>query len=156
MIKTKISGVIFMASSSHRQTIAAARRPSRTPSNGLETANQKQKSQRGSSAGGFVFMLIPQAPQHRYFTKREILCAGFERSTQHDCFAIFIVESTSALRFRCKRRESPNERLHQKGSDNQEAPLECPSRRHAIFRPCVLDSGPLQWSRPRLEGASCK
>jgi hypothetical protein len=63
---------MLMASCGHRQKIAAARRPSRTPSKGLETANQKQKSQPESSVIAFVFMLFSQAAQHRYFTKREI------------------------------------------------------------------------------------
>ena len=46
--------------------------PSRTPSKGLETANQKETFQSESLVLGFLFMLIPQAAQHRYFTKREI------------------------------------------------------------------------------------
>jgi hypothetical protein len=45
MIKTNTIGIMLMASSSHRQKIAAARRPSRTPSNGLEMANQKETFQ---------------------------------------------------------------------------------------------------------------
>jgi hypothetical protein len=45
MIKTKMIEVMLMAFSSHRQKIAAARRPSRTPSNGLEMANQKEMFQ---------------------------------------------------------------------------------------------------------------
>jgi hypothetical protein len=45
MIKTKTIGVMLMAFSSHRQKIAAARMPSRTPSNGLEMANQKETFQ---------------------------------------------------------------------------------------------------------------
>jgi len=43
MIKMKMIAVILMAFSGHRQTIAAARRPRRTPTNGLERANQKEK-----------------------------------------------------------------------------------------------------------------
>jgi hypothetical protein len=58
MIKMNRIGVMLMASSGHRQKIAAARRPSRTPSNGLETANQKEISQPESSAIAFVFMLF--------------------------------------------------------------------------------------------------
>jgi hypothetical protein len=46
--------------------------PTRTPSNGLETANQKQKSQLDSLAVGFVFTLFSQAFEDRYFTEREI------------------------------------------------------------------------------------
>jgi hypothetical protein len=46
--------------------------PTRTPSNGLETANQKQKSQSDSLAVGFVFTLFSQAFEHRHFTQREI------------------------------------------------------------------------------------
>jgi hypothetical protein len=42
----------------HRQKIATVSKPRRTPSTGLETANQKQKSQAGSLAVGFVFMLF--------------------------------------------------------------------------------------------------
>jgi hypothetical protein len=45
MIKMRTIGVMLMAFSSHRQKIAAARRPSRTPSNGLDTANQKETRQ---------------------------------------------------------------------------------------------------------------
>jgi hypothetical protein len=56
----------------YRQKIAALSKPRRTPSNGLETANQKQKSQAGSLAVGFVFMLIAQATQHRHFRKGEV------------------------------------------------------------------------------------
>ena len=42
MIKTKTIAVTLMAFSGHRQTIAAARRPRRTPTNGREMANQKE------------------------------------------------------------------------------------------------------------------
>jgi hypothetical protein len=45
MIKTKTISVMLMASSVYRQKIAAARRPTKTPSNGLEMANQKEKFQ---------------------------------------------------------------------------------------------------------------
>jgi hypothetical protein len=58
MIKRKTIAAMFMAFSSHRQKIAAARRPTRTPSNGLERANQKETSQPESWAIAFVFMLF--------------------------------------------------------------------------------------------------
>ena len=45
IIKKKAIGVMLMAFSSQRQKIAAARKASRTPSNGLETANQKETCQ---------------------------------------------------------------------------------------------------------------
>jgi len=79
IIKRKMIGVMFMDFSSHRQKIAAARRPTRTPSNGLEIANQKEASQPESSAIAFVFMLFSQAVRHRYFTKGEISFSYFTR-----------------------------------------------------------------------------
>jgi len=42
MIKTNMIGVMLMGFLDHRQKIAAARKASRTPINGLETANQKE------------------------------------------------------------------------------------------------------------------
>jgi hypothetical protein len=45
---------------------------SSTPSNGLDTANQKETSQPESWALGFVFMLFSQAFEDRHFTEREI------------------------------------------------------------------------------------
>jgi hypothetical protein len=48
------------------------RKPRRTPSNGLETANQKEKRQPDSLAVGFVFTLFSQAFEDRHFTEREI------------------------------------------------------------------------------------
>jgi hypothetical protein len=71
MTKMKTIGVMLMAFSSHRQKIAAARRPSRIPSNGLEMANQKETSQPESWAIAFVFMLFSQAFEDRHFRKRE-------------------------------------------------------------------------------------
>jgi hypothetical protein len=70
--KTKMIGVMLMAFFDHRQKIAAARRPTKTPSNGLETANQKETRQPDSLAVGFVFTLFSQAFEDRHFTKREI------------------------------------------------------------------------------------
>jgi hypothetical protein len=69
MIKTKRIAVILMAFSGHRQTIAAARMPRRTPTNGLEMANQKEKSQPESWAIEFVSMLLSKAFEDRHFTK---------------------------------------------------------------------------------------
>jgi len=40
----------------------------RTPSNGLETANQKEKFQLESLAIGFVSMLLSKDFEHRHFT----------------------------------------------------------------------------------------
>jgi hypothetical protein len=71
--------VMLMDFSSHRQKIAAARRPIRTPSNGLEMANQKETSQPESWAIAFVFMLFSQALEDRDFTKREISFSYFTR-----------------------------------------------------------------------------
>jgi hypothetical protein len=56
--------------------IAKATIATRIPSNGLETAKQEEMSQPKSLVLGFLFMLIPQAAQHRYFTKREISFAA--------------------------------------------------------------------------------
>jgi hypothetical protein len=69
MIKTKMIAVILMAFSGHRQTIAAARRPRRTPTNGLEMANQKEKSQPESWTIEFVPMVPSKGFQVRHFTK---------------------------------------------------------------------------------------
>jgi hypothetical protein len=63
---------MLMAFSSHRQKIAAARMPTRTPNNGLETANQKEMRQPDSLPDGFVFTLFSQAFEGRHFTEREI------------------------------------------------------------------------------------
>jgi len=41
----------------------------RTPSNGLETANPKEKSQPESLAIGFVFMVFSKEFEDRHFTK---------------------------------------------------------------------------------------
>jgi len=46
--------------------------PSRTPTNGLEMANQKEKSQPGSWAIAFVFTLFSQAFEDRHLTKHEL------------------------------------------------------------------------------------
>ena len=51
----------------HRQKIAAARKASRTPINGLETANQKETRQPDPKAVGFVFTLVSQAFEDRHF-----------------------------------------------------------------------------------------
>jgi hypothetical protein len=64
--------VMLMASSGHRQKIAAARKASRTPINGLEMANQKDGSQFESWGIRSVFMLLSQAFEDRHFTEREI------------------------------------------------------------------------------------
>jgi hypothetical protein len=44
MIKTNIIAAILIASSGYRQTIAAARRPRRTPTEGLEMGSTKRKA----------------------------------------------------------------------------------------------------------------
>jgi hypothetical protein len=56
---------------------------SSTPSNGLDTANQKEMFQ--SEVVGFVFTLFSQAFEDRHFTKREILSACLERSLGDPC-----------------------------------------------------------------------
>jgi hypothetical protein len=66
-----------------RQKIAAARKASRTPINGLETANQKETRQPDSLAVGFVFTLFSQAFEDRYFTKRECERYDTEDSNKH-------------------------------------------------------------------------
>jgi len=62
--------------------------PTTTPSNGLETANQKQKSQLDSLAVGFVFTLFSQAFEDGNFTECEIC---FE--TSNEMRRIWIVAS---------------------------------------------------------------
>jgi hypothetical protein len=46
--------------------------PTRTPSNGLETANQKKTRHPDSSAVGFVFTLFSQAFADLHFKKHEL------------------------------------------------------------------------------------
>jgi hypothetical protein len=53
----------------HRQKIAKASMARRTPSSGLERANQKEKFQPESLAIGFVFMLLSKEFEDRHFTK---------------------------------------------------------------------------------------
>jgi hypothetical protein len=69
---------------SHRQKIAAARSPSKTPSNGLERANQNETFQPESGAIAFVFILFSQAFEDRHFRKREIILACLGPRTQRD------------------------------------------------------------------------
>ncbi len=54
--------------------------PTRTPSNGLETANQNETFQPESCAIRFVFTLFSQAFEQGHFTKCEILSACLECS----------------------------------------------------------------------------
>jgi hypothetical protein len=63
----------------HLQKIATATMPSMGPSNGLDTANQKETAQPESLVVAFVFTLSPQAFEDRHFTKREI---SFETLTK--------------------------------------------------------------------------
>ncbi len=72
MIKTNTIGIMLMASSAYRQKMAKAKMPSRTPSKGLETANQKEIFQPESFSVLFVFTLFSQAFEERHFTQREI------------------------------------------------------------------------------------
>jgi hypothetical protein len=51
----------------HLQKIAKATMASSTPSNGLDTANQKEASQPESWAVRFVFTLLSQASEDRHF-----------------------------------------------------------------------------------------
>src|SRR5215813_5024046 len=81
MTKTKMIAVMLIAFFNHRQKIAAARRPSRTPSNGLETANQNETFQFELMAIEFVFTLLSQAFKSRHFTKREISFGESEHSS---------------------------------------------------------------------------
>jgi len=73
-------GVMLMAF--HRQKIAAARMPTRTPSNGLKTANQKEKFQPEPWALGFAFILFSQAFEDRDLRKSEISSEYCERRTK--------------------------------------------------------------------------
>jgi hypothetical protein len=75
MIKTNMITVILMAFSGHRQTIAAARRPRRTPTNGLEMANQKEKLQPESWAIEFVSTVLFKDFKSDISQMREISCA---------------------------------------------------------------------------------
>jgi hypothetical protein len=59
--------------------------PTRTPSNGLETANQKQKSQPNFLAVGFVFTLCSQAFEDRHFTEREVFSANAFGAVDNYC-----------------------------------------------------------------------
>jgi len=69
MIRAKTIGVMLMVVD-HRQKIAAARMPSRTPSNGLQTANQKETFQ--LEVVEFIFTLFSQAFEDGHFTECEI------------------------------------------------------------------------------------
>ena len=62
--------------SHHRQKIARARMPRRTPSNGLETANQKETSHPGSRAVEVVFILFSHEFEDRHFSKSAGFWAG--------------------------------------------------------------------------------
>jgi hypothetical protein len=68
MIKTNTIDVTLHGFFHHRQKIAKATMARRTPSNGLETANQKEKFQPESWAIGFVFMMLSKAFEGRHFT----------------------------------------------------------------------------------------
>jgi hypothetical protein len=64
--------------------MATARMPSRTPSTGLVTANQKEMFQPDSWAIEFVFTPFSQAFEKRHFRKHESFFRDcFERGTQH-------------------------------------------------------------------------
>jgi hypothetical protein len=58
----------------HRERIAKATMPSRTPSNGLEMANQNETLQSESSTVELVFTLLSQAFKDRHFKKCENFC----------------------------------------------------------------------------------
>jgi hypothetical protein len=70
MIKTKMIGVTLVSFDQGRK-IAKASTASRTPINGLVTANQKETSQSESWAVECVFTLFSQAPFGRHFRKCE-------------------------------------------------------------------------------------
>jgi hypothetical protein len=53
----------------YRQKIAAVRNPSRTPSKGLETANQKEIFQPESLVLGFLFILLFSSVRRSTFHK---------------------------------------------------------------------------------------
>jgi hypothetical protein len=52
----------------HRQKIAKASIARRTPSDGLKTAKQKEKSQPECWAIGFVFIVLSKAFEDQHFT----------------------------------------------------------------------------------------
>jgi len=61
------------------EKITTASTPRRTPSNGFETANQKETSQPESRAVEFVFTLFSQAFEDRHFRNlRDFLAPAFE------------------------------------------------------------------------------
>jgi hypothetical protein len=67
MIKANMIAVMLMAFYVIRQTIAAARRPARTPTSGLEMANQKEKFQPESWAIEFLSTVLSKGFQVRHF-----------------------------------------------------------------------------------------
>jgi hypothetical protein len=85
-------GVMLMASSGHRQKIAAARKASRTPINGLETANQKETRQPESWAIAFVFMLFFSSSPTSIFHKRRnfflYALSGVRSTTAPQCSSL--------------------------------------------------------------------
>src|SRR6266567_4673353 len=86
MIKMKTIGVVLMVSSGHRQKIAAARMPTRTPSNGLEGANQTERFQPEPWALGSVFILCFSSVRRSTFQVLPNFFRNVERSQENlDC-----------------------------------------------------------------------
>jgi hypothetical protein len=70
---------------------------SSTPSNGLDTANQKETSQPESFAVLFVFTLFSQAFEDGHFTEREI---SFETGRFHKSSSSFLSQAFEDRYFR--------------------------------------------------------
>jgi hypothetical protein len=68
MIKTNMIELYSLLFHVTRQTTAAARRPRRTPTSGLDMANQKEKFQPESWAIEFVSTVLSKGFQVRRFT----------------------------------------------------------------------------------------
>src|SRR6266404_9438805 len=83
MIKTKTISVVLMAIFNHRQKIAAARMPTRTPSNGLERANQNETFQPEPWALGFVFILFFSSVRRSTFHRTRNFFRNVERTQEN-------------------------------------------------------------------------
>jgi hypothetical protein len=80
--------------------------PSRTPSNGLERANQKETFQSDALEVELIFTLFSQALEDQHFTADAL--SGVHRTTiRRRAFS----GTGPALLFRCERREPLDERF---------------------------------------------
>jgi hypothetical protein len=78
--------------------------PSRTPRNGLETANQKEASPPESFAVLLVFTLFSQAFEGRDFRKSEIFRPG-TAAQRRGTVRFELVIQTSSIRISCADRQ---------------------------------------------------